>query len=155
MRVRIEPIEDDRPEEVVVYCRKLTPEVEALIQELKQEGQDKIGPSFFKGDQQYFLSLREILFFETQEDRVFAQTRDDAYEVRERLYALESILPGYFVRVSRSCIVNILHVFSIQKSLTRVTLISFRHSHKEVYGSRHYSHELFRKMNERYLYENT
>jgi len=155
MRVRIERIEDNRPEEVVVYCRKITPEVESLIQIISQKESGKTALSFFRGDEQYYLSLKEILFFETDAERVYAHTSDNAYEVSQRLYELEAILPAYFVRVSRSAIVSILHVFSIQKSLTRVNLISFRNSHKELYGSRLYSKELFRKMNERYLYENT
>jgi DNA-binding LytR/AlgR family response regulator len=155
MRVRIERIEDNGQEEVVVYCRTITPEVESLIQLINQKDNGKLTPSFFKGDEQYYLSLREILFFETDAERVYAHTADNAYEVNQRLYELEAMLPAFFVRVSRSGIVSILHVFSIQKSLTRVNLISFRHSHKEIYGSRLYSNELFRKMNERYLYENT
>jgi len=154
MHVRIERIEDSRPEEVVVYCRKITPEVESLIQMISQKENGKAALSFFRGDEQYYLSLKEILFFETDAERVYAHTSDNAYEVSQRLYELEAILPAYFVRVSRSAIVSILHVFSIQKSLTRVNLIAFRNSHKELYGSRLYSNELFRKMNERYLYEN-
>ena len=154
MQVRMEKIEDGRPDEVVVFCRKITPEVEAVIQMLKQREHSQLTPSFFKGDEQYYLSLREILFFETDSDRVFAHTTDESFEVRQRLFELEAMLPGYFVRVSKSAIVSVLHVYSIQKGLTRVNLISFRHSHKEVYGSRLYSNELFRKMNERYYYEN-
>jgi len=154
MQIRIEKNEEGRPEEVVVYCRKVTPEVETIIQALKQMNRSQAMPSFYKGDDQYYLSLREILFFETDSDRVYAHTPDDSFEVHLRLFELEATLPGYFVRVSKSAIVSILHVYSIQKGLTRVNLISFRQSHKEVYGSRLYSNELFRKMNERYYYEN-
>ena len=154
MRVRIEKTESGNEDEAVIYCRKITPEIEALIRQISQMESGQLALSFFRGDEQYYLSLREILFFETDDERVYAHTDDNAYAVQQRLYELEAMLPAYFVRVSRSCIVRILHVFSIQKSLTRVNHISFRHSHKEVYGSRLYSSELFRKMNERYLYEN-
>jgi DNA-binding LytR/AlgR family response regulator len=152
MRVRIERIGDDRPEEVVIFCRETTPEVEALaIRQGQDPGQ---APSFFKGDREVFLSLKEVLFFETDSDRVFAHTGTDSFEIRQRLHELESALPGYFVRVSRSALVSILHVYSIQKGLTGVSRIAFRDTHKEVYGSRMFGNELFRKMKERYQYEN-
>ena len=66
-----------------------------------------------------------------------------------RLYELEAILPGSFVRISRAAIINIQHVFSIQKGLTRINLISFRNSHKVIYCSRMYSNNLIHKMEER------
>lgn len=154
MRARIEKVENEGSEEIVVYCRRITPEVEALLERLNRKEKGGAVLSFFKGDEQYYLSPREILFFETDSDKVYAHTTDNFYEVKMRLYELEKVLPDYFVRASKSTIVSILHVFSIQKGLTRVSQITFRHTHKEVYGSRMYSSELYRKMNERYLYEN-
>jgi DNA-binding LytR/AlgR family response regulator len=155
MQVRIELLSDNEPEEVIIRCNSVTSEVESLARMLRNFEAPTSMPVFFKGDEQYYLSLRELLFFETDEEKVYAHTADDAFEVRMRLYELETILPGFFVRVSRSAIVSILHVLSIQKGLTRVNLIAFRKSHKVVYGSRMYGKELFRKMNERYLYDNT
>ena len=153
MRARAEIIDENRPEEIVVYCHQITPAVDSMLQMISQTNKQQT-LSFFKGDGQYYLNLKEILFFETDEERVYAHTTDQAFEVKLRLYEIEAMLPGYFVRISRSALVNTIHVFSIQKSLTRVSLISFRNSHKEVYCSRMYGNELFRKMNERYLYEN-
>ncbi len=153
MRVRIEKTKDGEPEEVVIHCRSVTPEVESMVRQLQSSGEIRPSVSFFKEDQQFYLDLKEILFFDTDQERVFAHTVMDAFETRLRLYELESILPGYFVRISRSSIVNCLHVYSIQKSLTRVCLISFRQSHKKIYGSRQYSTNLLRKMEERSYYE--
>lgn len=155
MRVRIEQTSDNVTDEVVIRCHSVTPEVESLARLLRHCEEQPTLPGFFKGDEQYYLSLREILFFETEEERVYAHTDNDSFEVRARLYELEDTLPGYFIRVSRSAIVSIIHVLSIQKGLTRVNLIAFRKSHKVVYGSRMYGKELFRRMNERYLYDNT
>ena len=153
MRVRIEKVQDGEPEEAVIYCQSVTPEVEALAELMRSNSQIRPVVSFFKGDQQFYLDMKEILFCDTDQERVFAHTADDAFETRLRLYELESALPGYFVRISRSSIVNCLPVYSIQKSLTRVFLISFRESHKKIYGSRQYSANLLRKMEERSRYE--
>lgn len=154
MRARIETIDDGQPEEVVIYCHRVTPTVQELVRQIQNQGQPPPSLAFFKEDEQYYLSLREIYFFETDADKVFAHTKDQHYEVRLRLYELEAVLPGFFIRVSRSAIVNILHVLSIKTGLSRVHQIAFRQSHKELFGSRMYGKELFRKMNERYRYEN-
>ncbi|HBP39226.1 MAG TPA: LytTR family transcriptional regulator [Clostridiales bacterium] len=154
MRVRIEQADDLDHEEVIIRCKRMTPEIEAITRQLQQIDKPKAFPAFFKGDGQYYLSLMEIMFFETDAERVFAHTASDSFETKMRLYELESMLPGYFVRVSRSAIVNTLHVMSIQRGLTHVNLISFRKSHKAIYCSRMYSSQLIKKMEERILYEN-
>ncbi len=126
MRVRIETIGEAQPEEVVVYCRAVTPEVEALVERLQTPEKSKTNLEFFKGDEQYYLTLDELLFFEIDTERVYAHTVDDSFELKTRLYEIEAILPKYFVRISRAAIVNTRHVRSIQKSLTGVSHIAFR-----------------------------
>jgi DNA-binding LytR/AlgR family response regulator len=155
MRVRIEQIKDDAAEEVIIRCRKISPGVEAMARQFQQMDLPRTYPSFFKGDEQYYLSLKEIMFFEADAERVFAHTANDSFETKMRLYELEETLPGYFVRISRSAIINILNVQSIQKGITRINLISFRQSHKAIYCSRLYSNNLLSKMEERVLYEKT
>lgn len=155
MRVRIEMVGEGEPVEAVIYCRKVTPEVEELIRQIGQGKKSGPQPTFYKGEDQFYLGLSEILFFETDEDKVIAHTEKDSYETRQRLHELDAILPSYFVRISRSTIANTLHIFSIQRGLTRVGLVSFRGSYKEVYVSRMYSSILREKMEERHMYEKT
>ena len=59
-----------------------------------------------KGSTEYYVPLDEILFFETEEGVIHAHTRDDIYQTGYRLYELEDMLPGVFMRVSKSTIVN-------------------------------------------------
>ena len=153
MRVKIETIADGQPEEVVIYCRSITPEIESMARQVQELGRTKSSIAFFKGEEQHYLSLREILFFETDSERVFAHQADDSFEVKLRLYEVAEKLPGYFVRVSRSTLVNTLQIKSIQKGLTGVSQIAFRNSRKEVYGSRMYHPLLTQKMEERHLHE--
>lgn len=153
MRVRIEKVDPDQPEEVVVYCRAITAEVEALANRLADPAKSSTPPAFYKGDKQYFLSLHEILFFEVDNERVYAHAAEDSFEVKARLYEVEASLPSSFVRVSRSAIVNTQQVRSIQKGLTGVSHIAFRHSKKEIYGSRLYLPLLTQKMEERSIYD--
>lgn len=175
MRVRIEEAADNEAEEIIIRCKKVTPKIESLARDigliepesddhgrhaknpsenrLKSAASGTLKPEFFKGEQQYYLSFSEILFFETEDEKVIAHTATDSYETKQRLYELESMLPASFVRVSRSTIANVSHIFSIQRGLTRVSHITFRGSYKEVYASRKYGPVLKVKMEERYLYE--
>ncbi|MDD2458193.1 MAG: LytTR family DNA-binding domain-containing protein [Eubacteriales bacterium] len=153
MRVKIETVTEGQPEEVVIYCRSITTEIEAMARHVQELGRAKPSIAFFKGDEQHYLSLRELLFFETDSERVFAHLADESFEVKLRLYEVEELLPGYFVRISRSTLVNALQIKSIQKGLTGVSQIAFRNSRKEVYGSRMYYPILTQKMEERHLYE--
>ena len=47
-----------------------------------------------------------VKVFETEEKVVYAHTKDDMFQVKYRLYELEEILPGYFMRISKSTILN-------------------------------------------------
>ena len=149
MRTRIEQTGEGEAEEVIIRCRQVTPEIEAMARQIGRLDKHPVSPVFFKGDMQFYLSLAEILFFETDAERVFAHTAADSFETRMRLYELEAILPGNFVRVSRSAIVNSQHVYSIRKGLTGVSLVTFRKTHKVIYCSRMYSSNLITKMEAR------
>ncbi|WP_462344487.1 LytTR family DNA-binding domain-containing protein, partial [Streptococcus pneumoniae] len=69
---------------------------------------------------------------------MYAHNQKEAYEVRLKLYELESILPRYFNRVSKSTIANIRQIYSVDKSFSGTGTISFYQTHKEVHVSRHY-----------------
>ncbi len=146
MKIRIEIDNNISEDEIVIRCSSLTPEitkVQKLIAEGIQENPDII---FYKGDTRIFTNLDEILFFETQSDGISAHTIDDCYEIRYRLYELEDMLPRYFMRISKSTILNTKKIFSIDKNLTASSIVMFRDTHKQVFVSRHYYKPLIEKL---------
>ena len=94
--------------------------------------------TFYKGETEYYLSLEEILFFETEESGICAHTINNIYNVKYKLYELEELLPGYFMRVSKSTILNTNHIYSITKSISSSSRVEFQNTHKQVYVSRYY-----------------
>ena len=46
--------------------------------------------------------------------KIYGRTREEAYEVRQKLYELEEILPIAFCRISKSTIVNTKQIYSIE-----------------------------------------
>ncbi|AUC92614.1 MULTISPECIES: LytTR family DNA-binding domain-containing protein [Streptococcus] len=146
MKVRIEFDDSLDQVEVVIRTSQLGPEIEQIQRALQQVSRPSL--VFYKGSSEYFLSLGDILFFETDGTKIYAHTADDAYEVKMKLYELEEYLPIYFCRVSKSTIANSKAVYSLDKSFSGTSRISFYQTHKEVHVSRHYYHLLKEKLRE-------
>ena len=136
MKLRIEIDSNLEETEIVIKAAALTDEIADLQRLLQESKSPRL--IFYKGTGEYYLDLSEILFFETEGSKIYAHTHKDAYEVRLKLYELESILPRYFSRVSKSTIANIRQVYSVDKSFSGTGTISFYQTHKEVRDSRHY-----------------
>ena len=149
MKIKVEVRPELEEEEIVIHCKKINPFVEKVQEELFNLTKTSINLSFFKEDMQYFLSLEDILFFETSDNKVQAHTKDNIYQMKYRLYELEELLPHSFIRISKSAIANVDKIYSISHSLTSPNSIQFYESHKQVYVSRFYFKDLKNRLEER------
>lgn len=109
---------------IVIYAPE---ETEALQQLMEQLEKKDLSPILaLKGERTFLLPPETILRFFADGKGVCAQTAEDTYLVRLRLYELEERLdPHAFVRISNSEIVNLKKVTSLDLSLTgtiRMTL---------------------------------
>lgn len=148
MKIRIE-MEDNNEEEIVIRCQRLTPQIMKLQQLLTDEVNKSNQFVLYKGEVEYYINLNQILFFETENSLVIAHTIKDAYETRKKLYELEDLLPGSFLRISKSAIVNINKIYAINRNLTASSAIEFQGTHKQIYVSRGYYKLLKEKMEEK------
>lgn len=138
MKIRIELDNQIEEDEVIIKCSELSEEVtriQRVISEILAEKREMI---FYKENKEYYLSINDILFFETEESLIYAHTLSEVYQVKYKLYELEEILPKNFVRVSKSTILNINHIYSITRNITSSSLVEFKDTHKKVYVSRSY-----------------
>ena len=146
MKIRIE-LDDGLDEiEVVIRAGQLSAELEQIQQALSQVNRPQL--IFYKGNSEYFLDLADILFFETDGSRVFGHSRDNAYEVKLKLYELEDCLPPHFCRISKSSIVNTRSIYSLEKSFSGTSTICFYDTVKQIHVSRHYYQLLKEKLRE-------
>lgn len=151
MKVRIEIETGLEDTEVIVRCNKIDDQIltlQKVITEIK-------GPTkqltFYKDDTDYYLPLHKILFFETEAGSISAHTANDIYQAKYKLYELEEMLPGYFMRVSKSTILNTHLVYSITKNITASSIVAFEKSHKQVFVSRNYYKALKSRLEEKRL----
>ncbi len=156
MKVRIELDPELNEESVVIHCRELSPEVLALQRSLQQGGTQPIyeertillkqeipgkqsrGEPVEWLEKEFYIPLTEILFYETENKIVQAHTGTEIYQTEQKLYELEEWLPGSFMRISKSTIVNLREIYAITKNLAGASRIEFLGSHKSAYASRSY-----------------
>lgn len=149
MKLRIE-LSDNLPEdEVIIRCGRVDDTIQKIQQYILEQSASGPKITFYKDNQEFYIPLEDILFFETEGETIYAHTANDAYKTKYRLYELEEMLPKQFVRASKSTILNVMQIYSIARNITASSLVQFVNSHKQVYVSRHYYKELKLRLNER------
>lgn len=151
MKIRMEIEENLEEEEIVIRCRSLSNEIVALQRKIAEAAQTGMQMEVTRGERSYFLALDEILFFETDMSRVAVHTAEQIYEIRMRLYELEELLPGMFMRISKSAIVNVSEIRAIRKNLTGASEVEFVGTNKKAFVSRNYFKPLMSKLEEKRL----
>ena len=148
MKIHIEIDETLQEEEVIIRCPALSARVQQLHVALSEASPDMEKLLLYKKDIEYYIPLADILFFETGIRGIEAHTVDDIFETKYRLYELEEILPSFFMRISKSAILNTRKVYAINRNLAAASAIEFQRTHKQVYVSRSYYKPLKSKLEE-------
>ena len=148
MKIRIEFDEQLQEEEIIIRCSSLTEKIQKIQKTLSELSNTKEKIILFKNETEYYLNLEDILFFETGIHGIEAHTIDNIFQCKFKLYELEEILPGSFMRISKSAILNTTQVYAINRNLTASSVIEFQHTHKHVYVSRNYYKPLKIKLEE-------
>lgn len=152
MKIKIEIDESAAEDEVIIRCRGLTKQVAAVQRAVRDVTNASEKILLYKGNTEYYVTLSKILFFETDENGISAHTRDEVYQTRYKPYELEDMLPGVFMRVSKSTILNTDQIYSIDRNLTASSVVAFLNTHKKVYVSRYYYKPLTQKLEEKRLH---
>lgn len=149
MKVRIEISDNINSEEVIIRCQEVDERVQKLYDTIMDISKGSRHLMLYNGNTEYYIPQDKILFFETSQNHISAHTADKVYETRYRLYELEDLLPGNFMRVSKSTIANLNHIYSISRNLTSSSEIEFLNTHKRVFVSRHYYKSLKTRLEEK------
>lgn len=148
MKLRVEIVEEDADEEIIVRCRSKTEQVRQIEHTLEALLETDAEMAVTLGNTEYYLSKRDILFFETYDGKITVHTDTNMYYTQHKLFELEAIMPPCFVRVSKSCILNAAKVSSLSHNLTGASRATFYGTDKIVYVSRSYYKYLKEKIHE-------
>ena len=148
MKIQIELDSAVEEIQVTIKAPELNQTVIALQNQLMRSEKNSSTLLLFQEESQYFVEMKDILFFETDETKVFAHTRLEIFQSREKLYRLEKLLPETFFRISKSAIVNCQQIYALDRSFSGSCMVRFSHSNKTVYVSRHYYKGLLARLKE-------
>ncbi len=149
MKIRVEIEENRIEDEIVIRCGKLDERTQRVYDALMDISKGSQHLMLTKGNVDYYLPLENILFFETSDSCISAHTVNNVFETTYRLYELEELLPGFFMRVSKSTILNVNQIYSITRNLTASSEVQFKNTHKQVYVSRLYYKSLKCRLEEK------
>lgn len=139
MLTKITKTDKTQPEIVEIHCHKLSDEVKEIVAFVKSR-QGQLTGSI--EDRQFEIPVRDIFYIEAVDNKVFIYTKNEVYEIKQKLYELEEMLKDKrFLRVSKSTLINLMKVSSIKPALNgRFTAVLY--SGEEMVISRKYVPEL-------------
>ncbi len=106
MKITILEKQPGEEDEIIVKCDYIDENISRLLNQFKTGGKSKL--NFYKDSKIVLLEQKDILYFESVDDNVFAYTKDDVFETKSKLYQLEEELPSNtFFRASKAVILNI------------------------------------------------
>ncbi len=115
MRAYVKKIADQEAEQVIIECVEVTQEVRDIYTYAMTKGTELTGMA---GDQLKRFKLENVCYFEAVDEKSFAYTMDEVYELKLRLYEIENAYQAYhFVRCSKSTVLNLMQLESISPAL--------------------------------------
>lgn len=139
MLTKITKTPTNQPEIVEIHCHKVSDEVKEIIAFVKSRQGQLTGSM---DDMQFEIPLGDIFYIESVDNKTFAYTQSEVYELRQKLYEAEDLLrEKHFLRTSKSTLLNLMKISAIKPALNgRFTAVLF--SGEETVISRKYVPEL-------------
>lgn len=137
MKIDIDINEDYESLNILIKAPKMDLEVTRVIDKLRQVSKKRLPVSGKIEDKIYVLNPSEIHLFYSSAGKVYAQTKDKEFEIKQTLYALEENFEGTsFIRISKSAIVNVNKIKNIEVSFNGSLLVIMLNGHQEVISRR-------------------
>lgn len=115
MKLFIEQSDQYTEAEITIKCGMMDDRLESIISHIRL---NMFSVSGVKDGEMRIISLGDIFYFESIDDKTFIYLENDVYECSMKLYELEEQLEkANFVRISKSCIVNIIKLDSVRPML--------------------------------------
>ena len=115
MEIKVFKVGKEKSEEVEIRCHELTEEVREIVAFVKTRQGQLTGTQEGK---QFEIAVTDLLYVEAVDNKVFLYTQKQVYETRQKLYELEELLrEKYFLRVSKSLLLNLMKVQSLKPAM--------------------------------------
>ena len=143
MKITIDKNESYKEPEVLIRCAVIDSEIQYIISAVSIIGKNLAGE--IEGET-FFIPLGDIYYFESVDGNIFFYTDKKIYKCASRLYNIEEELKDtYFVRISKTSIVNLKKLKSIKRE-TNARLLGTLINGEKIIISRGYVTEIRRKL---------
>ena len=134
MQVSIRKILSKEKEQVIIECVEITPEIRDIHSYVELSG-------IVDGQYQKKFRLEDVYYFEALDEKVFAYTREQVYEVKMRLYEVEKEYENHhFIRCSKSIVLNLMLLDSISPALNGRFFAHMKNGEKVIISRQYASH---------------
>ncbi|MBQ7933429.1 MAG: LytTR family transcriptional regulator DNA-binding domain-containing protein [Lachnospiraceae bacterium] len=115
MKITIETPKPGEEDEIILRCASVDEKMLKLIQALKTEKDTLTG---YVEDKIQKLTLKDIYYFESVDNKVYAYTAKQVYEVHKKLYEIEEEYADTdFLRISKAVVVNVSKITYVRPML--------------------------------------
>ncbi len=126
---------------ITIECKEADEKILDIIHLIKStdaKGKRIVG---IKDSDTYCIEPEDVFYFESVDRKTFCYTEKSVYETELKLYELEGFAKADFMRISKSCVVNLNRIKSIRPDFGGKILATMQNGEK-VYVSRQYANEL-------------
>lgn len=138
MRALIRKIDQDLEEQVIIECHEVTGEVQDIVNFVQNINEYIEG---FDCAEKIRVPLSEIYYVETVDNKTFAYLENRVIELKLRLYQFEEFYKKqYFVRVSKSAVINMMKLESAKSALNGRILVRLSNGERVMVTRKYVSH---------------
>lgn len=126
-------INQTHPEEVLIYAHKESKLTQSIARLCADDAFELIG---YKDKEMLRLNLAEICCFIVEDNKIYALTQKDKWQLKCRLYTLEESLPKGFVKINQSCIAQIKLIERFDASFSGSLTVHFKNGYTDYVSRR-------------------
>lgn len=127
---------------VTIECRETDEKIFRMINLIKSIDNGNKHIVGICDTETYCIKPNDVFYFESVERKTFCYTEKSVYETELRLYeTLDGFVDADFMRISKSCVVNLNRIKSIRPDFGGKILATMQNGER-VYVSRQYASEL-------------
>lgn len=143
MKIHIQTIDKEKEEQIIIECHEIREEISEIVNFVKLHDETL---ECYEDSHIYHISLNDIYYIDTVDNKVFVYLEKKVYEIKNKLYELESLYTKRnFFRCSKSVIVNLMKIECITPALNS-RFIGRLYNGEEIIISRKYVHDLKEKL---------
>ncbi len=139
MKIKIKTNISSEYEEPIltINAPEMTDEIKTVVDYVSKLGTVPSQIVANKDNEIYFVDLEKVICFFSEDKYNYIRTKDDVYRLKYKLYEIEEIFGGSdFIRISKSCIININQVKCFDTSILGTIIVKLKDDTQEKVSKR-------------------